>query len=64
MSNVYRGAVVDSIQRLFDKGTVVCLGERQLLERFLLGADESAFEAIVGTARTDGVKRLPARARR
>ncbi len=48
MSSVYRGAVVDSIQRLFDNGTVVCLGERQLLDRFLSQGDESAFEAIVG----------------
>ena len=48
MSSVYRGAVVDSIQRLFDNGTVACIGERQLLDRFVTRADESAFEAIIG----------------
>jgi RNA polymerase sigma factor (sigma-70 family) len=48
MSNVCRGAVVDSIQRLFERGTLISLGERQLLDRFLTCADESAFEAIVG----------------
>jgi DNA-directed RNA polymerase specialized sigma24 family protein len=48
MSSVHRGAVVDSIQRLFDRGTVASLGERQLLDRFLARADQSAFEAIVG----------------
>ncbi len=48
MSSIRRGAVVNSIQRLFDEGTVVSLGERQLLDRFLTRADESAFEAIVG----------------
>src|ERR1017187_6256572 len=48
MSSVHRGAVVDSIQRLFDRGTLVALGERQLLERFLSRGDEPAFEAIVG----------------
>ncbi len=48
MTSIHRGAVVDSIQRLFDQGTVVSLGERQLLDRFLTRRDESAFEAIVG----------------
>ena len=35
MSRIARSAVIDSIQRLFDKGTIVSLGEQQLLERFL-----------------------------
>ena len=48
MSSMRRGAVIDSIQRLFDHGTVVALGERQLLERFITRGDESAFEAIIG----------------
>ena len=48
MPSVSHGAVVDSIQRLFDQGTVVALGEKQLLDRFLSRGDESAFEAIVG----------------
>jgi RNA polymerase sigma factor (sigma-70 family) len=48
MPNVQRGAVVHSIQRLFDQGTVVALDERQLLDRFVSRGDESAFEAIVG----------------
>jgi zinc protease len=48
MAGICRSAVVGSIQRLFEQGTVISLGERQLLDRFLSCADESAFEAIVG----------------
>ena len=48
MPRVNRGAVVEAIQRLFDQGTVVALGEKQLLDRFIARGDESAFEAIVG----------------
>jgi hypothetical protein len=48
LPSVNRGAVVEAIQRLFDQGTVVALGEKQLLDRFIARGDESAFEAIVG----------------
>jgi hypothetical protein len=39
MPNVQRGAVVHSIQRLFDQGTVVALDERQLPDRFVSRGD-------------------------
>ena len=48
MPSVNRDAVVEAIQRLFDQGTVVALGEKQLLDRFIVRGDQSAFEAIVG----------------
>jgi RNA polymerase sigma factor (sigma-70 family) len=47
MPSVYRGAVIDSLQRLYETGTVTALDERQLLERFIARGDESAFEAIL-----------------
>jgi DNA-directed RNA polymerase specialized sigma24 family protein len=47
MPGVYRGSVSDSLERLFETGTVSSLSETQLLERFLTRGDESAFEAIL-----------------
>jgi RNA polymerase sigma factor (sigma-70 family) len=41
------GSVLRQIQRLFDRGTVAALDEGQLLERFVAGRDEAAFEALV-----------------
>ncbi len=62
MASGYRGSVVESLGRLFDAGSVVGLGEAQLLERFLAHGDEAAFEAILAAARADGPGRLPPRA--
>ena len=47
MAGRCRGAAVGSLERLFESGTVVGLGEAQLLERFLVLGDEAAFEAIL-----------------
>jgi len=47
MPSVYRGSVIDSLQRLFDTGTVTALSDMQLVERFSTASDESAFEAIL-----------------
>ncbi len=47
MATGHRGSVMDSLGRLFDSGTVTGLSEAQLLERFLVHRDESAFEAIL-----------------
>ena len=47
VSSMHRGSVIDSIQRLFEAGTLGTLSERQLLERFLTCGDRSAFEAIL-----------------
>ena len=47
MAGVHRGTAVESLERLFESGTVVGLGEAQLLERFLVHGDEAAFEAIL-----------------
>ncbi len=47
MAGGHRGTAVESLERLFESGTVVGLGEAQLLERFLVLGDEAAFEAIL-----------------
>ncbi len=47
MSRVHPSAVVDSIQRLFDAGTLATQSDRQLFDRFLAENDRSAFEVIV-----------------
>jgi RNA polymerase sigma factor (sigma-70 family) len=41
------GAVLRQVHRLFGGGTVAGLSEGQLLERFVSGRDEAAFEALV-----------------
>jgi RNA polymerase sigma factor (sigma-70 family) len=42
-----RGAVFQQIDRLYRDGTLAGLGDGQLLERYLSGRDEAAFEALV-----------------
>jgi RNA polymerase sigma factor (sigma-70 family) len=42
-----RGALFDQLERLFGEGTSVGLSEGELLERFVTGHDEVAFEALV-----------------
>jgi RNA polymerase sigma factor (sigma-70 family) len=42
-----RGAVFQQIDRLYRDGTLAGLGDVQLLERYLAGRDEAAFEALV-----------------
>ena len=42
-----RSSLLGSVQRLFEDGTVVGVGEGQLLQRFVVHRDEAAFEAIV-----------------
>ena len=41
------GTVVKGVARLFGEGTVTGLDDRQLLDRFLVGGDAAAFEALV-----------------
>jgi RNA polymerase sigma factor (sigma-70 family) len=47
MAREHVGAVIRRIERLLAVGTATGLSERQLLERFLHGGDEGAFEALV-----------------
>jgi zinc protease len=47
MAKGHRDSVIDSLERLFDAGTVTGLSDAQLLKRFLAHRDESAFEAIL-----------------
>ncbi len=47
MASVQTGAIWCQIQKLFGRGTVVGLGDGELLERYAIDRDESAFEAIV-----------------
>ncbi len=47
MARAPAGSVVRNLGRLFDSGTTVGLDETELLARFVLHQDESAFEAIV-----------------
>jgi RNA polymerase sigma factor (sigma-70 family) len=42
-----RGAVFQQIDRLYRDGTLAGLGDVQLLERYITGRDEAAFEALV-----------------
>ena len=43
----FSGALIHQIERLFQHGTVSGLTEGELLERFVRGHDESAFEALI-----------------
>jgi RNA polymerase sigma factor (sigma-70 family) len=43
----FSGPLIHQIERLFQHGTVVGLTESELLERFVSGHDESAFEALI-----------------
>ena len=52
----------DDLNRLFRHGTLPS-GDRALLDRFLDGGDEAAFEALVAPPRADGPGRLPPRPR-
>jgi RNA polymerase sigma factor (sigma-70 family) len=43
----YSGALIQQLERLFHQGTAVGLTEGELLERFVRGRDETAFEALI-----------------
>ncbi len=45
--NSHAGAVLDQLDRLFNRGTVAGLNEGALLERYVTGGDEAAFAALV-----------------
>jgi RNA polymerase sigma factor (sigma-70 family) len=45
--NSHEGAVLDQLDRLFNRGTVAGLSEGALLERYVAGSDEAAFAALV-----------------
>jgi RNA polymerase sigma factor (sigma-70 family) len=45
--NSLSGAVLDQLDRLFNRGTVAGLTEGALLERYVAGGDEAAFAALV-----------------
>ncbi len=45
--NSHACAVLDQMDRLFNRGTVAGLGEGALLERYVAGGDEAAFAALV-----------------
>jgi RNA polymerase sigma factor (sigma-70 family) len=45
--NSHTGAVLDQLDRLFNRGTVAGLCEGALLERYVAGGDEPAFAALV-----------------
>jgi RNA polymerase sigma factor (sigma-70 family) len=47
MAGASRGIVLRQIDRLYREGTLAGLGDAQLLERYLTGRDEAAFEALV-----------------
>jgi RNA polymerase sigma factor (sigma-70 family) len=47
MATPKRGLVFRQVDRLFRDGTLVGLGDRQLLDRYLTRRDEAAFEALV-----------------
>ncbi len=47
MSSRFVGAWVNQLELLFKRGAIASLGEGQLLERFVVGQDESAFAALV-----------------
>ena len=44
------GAVLRQLDRIFNHGSVAGLTEGQLLERFVIGHDDAAFEALVNQA--------------
>ena len=43
----FSGALIHHLERLFQHGTAVGLTEGELLERFVQGHDEAAFEALI-----------------
>jgi RNA polymerase sigma factor (sigma-70 family) len=45
--NSYAGAVLDQLDRLFNRGTSAGLSEGALLERYVVDRDEAAFAALV-----------------
>ena len=47
MASARLGAAILEVHRLFDEGTVAGSSDGQLLDRFVRGRDERAFEAIV-----------------
>jgi hypothetical protein len=47
MTSVYRGSVIDSLERLFTSGTATALDDTQLLERFITCGDSTAFDAML-----------------
>ena len=47
MASVKSGAILRSICSLFEQGTLVGSSDAQLLDRFVAGRDERAFEALV-----------------
>ncbi len=47
MRGHFSGALIHELDRLFHQGTAAGLSESELLERFAMGHDESAFEALI-----------------
>lgn len=47
MASNHQGAVVRQIHRVFSAGTLAGMSEAQLLEHFLVGRDQTAFEVLV-----------------
>jgi RNA polymerase sigma factor (sigma-70 family) len=47
MRGPFSGTAIHQLERLFQHGTAVGLSEGELLERFVQGHDESAFEALI-----------------
>src|SRR5438552_3119213 len=43
----FSGALIHQLDRLFQHGTAIGLTEGELLERFVQGHDEAAFEALI-----------------
>jgi DNA-directed RNA polymerase specialized sigma24 family protein len=43
----FSGTFIQHLERWFEQGTVTGLSESELLERFVRGRDESAFEALI-----------------
>src|SRR5438270_12299146 len=43
----FSGALIHQLEHLFHHGTAVGLTEGELLERFVRGRDEAAFEALI-----------------
>ena len=47
MRGPFSGALIHQLERLFQHGTAIGLTEGELLERFVRGNDEAAFEALI-----------------
>ena len=47
MANLDRSVLFKKIDQLYREGTFTALGDAQLLERYLFGRDERAFESLV-----------------